>query len=123
MRALRLASRWMSRGRYEEARSVYKEALAIKSDDPGVLTNLGVSYLVAGDAQNAEKLLRQASALPGAPPEARQNLALAVGLQGRLDEAEQLQKVDLPPALGCEQYVLSARPDHRRSPLGRYAQD
>jgi Flp pilus assembly protein TadD len=103
-------------GRYEDARQVYKEALAIKADDPGVLTNLGVSYLVAGDAPTAEKLLRQAAALPSAPPETRQNLALAVGLQGRLDEAEQLQKVDLPPALVANNmsYLRGLITDDRR---------
>lgn len=103
-------------GRYEEARQVYKEALAIKADDPAVLTNLGVSYLIGGDAPTAEKLLRQAAALPAAPPEARQNLALAVGLQGRLDEAEQLQKVDLPPALVANNmsYLRGLITDDRR---------
>jgi Flp pilus assembly protein TadD len=103
-------------GRYEEARQIYKEALALKADDPGILTNLGVSYLVSGDAQTAEKLLRQASALPTAPPEARQNLALAVGLQGRFEEAEQLQKVDLPPALVANNmsYLRGLITDDRR---------
>ncbi|MES1202647.1 MAG: tetratricopeptide repeat protein [Pseudomonadota bacterium] len=102
--------------RFEEARQAYKDALAIKADDPGVLTNLGVSYLLGGDAKAAEILLRQAAALPLAPPETRQNLALAVGLQGRLDEAEQLQKVDLPPALVANNmsYLRGLITDDRR---------
>jgi len=83
--------------RYDEARQAYQEALAIKPDDPGVLTNLGVSHLLAGEPQAAEPILRQAVALPGAPPEARQNLAIAVALQGRFDEAERLERIDLPP--------------------------
>ncbi len=103
-------------GRYEEARRAYKEALAIKADEPSVLTNMGVSYLLGGDAVTAEKLLRQASALPTAPAEARQNLALAVGLQGRFEEAEQLQKVDLPPALVANNmaYLRGLITDDRR---------
>jgi Flp pilus assembly protein TadD len=103
-------------GRYEEARRAYKEALAIKADEPSVLTNMGVSYLLGGDAVTAEKLLRQASALPSAPAEARQNLALAVGLQGRFEEAEQLQKVDLPPALVANNmaYLRGLITDDRR---------
>ena len=103
-------------GRYEDARRAYKEALAIKADEPSVLTNMGVSYLIGGDAVTAEKLLRQASALPSAPAEARQNLALAVGLQGRFEEAEQLQKVDLPPALVANNmaYLRGLITDDRR---------
>lgn len=85
-------------GRFVDARRAYQEALAIQPDDPGVLTNLGVSHLMAGDPEAAEPILRQAAALPGAPPEARQNLAVAMALQGRFAEAEQLQRVDLPPA-------------------------
>ncbi|MET0181743.1 MAG: tetratricopeptide repeat protein [Caulobacterales bacterium] len=89
-------------GRTDEARRAYQEALALKADDPGVLTNLGVSHLMAGEPAEAETLLRQAAALPNAPPEARQNLAIAVGLQGRFDEAEQLERIDLPPNLVAE---------------------
>jgi len=85
-------------GRFDEARRAYQEALAIKPDDPAILTNLGVSHLMSGDAEGAEAILRQASALPQAPPEARANLAIALALSGRFQEAEQLQRVDLPPA-------------------------
>ncbi|GAM98407.1 flp pilus assembly protein TadD [alpha proteobacterium U9-1i] len=85
-------------GRYDDARRAYQEALAIHPDDPGVLTNLGVSHLMSGDAEGAEPILRQAAALPQAPPEARANLAIALALAGRFQEAEQLQRVDLPPA-------------------------
>ncbi|MES1198738.1 MAG: tetratricopeptide repeat protein [Pseudomonadota bacterium] len=89
-------------GRFDEARQAYQEALAIKPDDPGVLTNLGVSHLLAGEPQAAEPILRQAVALPGASPEARQNLAIAVALQGRFDEAESLERIDLPPQVVAE---------------------
>ena len=85
-------------GRSDEARRAYQEALAIRPEEPSVLTNLGVSYLLGGDAAQAETILRRAVAAPNAPVAARQNLALAVGLQGRFDEAEQLERIDLPPA-------------------------
>ncbi|MGE3142985.1 MAG: tetratricopeptide repeat protein [Hyphomonadaceae bacterium] len=86
-------------GRTAEARRAYQEALAIAPDNPIILTNLGVSHLLAAEPADAETVLRQAAALPNAPMEARQNLALAVGLQGRFDEAEQLERIDLPPAI------------------------
>lgn len=125
------ASDWRSRsalgvaldqlGRYAEARRAYEEALAIQPDEPGVLTNMGVSHLMAGEPEQAEQILRQAAALPNAPPAARQNLALAVGLQGRFDEAEQLERIDLPPQLVAEnmQYIRGLLSDGRRwSDLG-----
>jgi Flp pilus assembly protein TadD len=85
-------------GRYREARQAYQEALAIQPNDPGVLTNMGVSHLLEGDPAGAEPFLRQAMAQPNAPAEARQNLAIAVALQGRFDEAQALERIDLPPA-------------------------
>jgi Flp pilus assembly protein TadD len=86
-------------GRYTEARQAYQEALTIQPNDPGILTNLGMSHLISGEPAEAEEVLRQAAALPGAPPQARLNLAVAVALQGRFDEAEQLERSDLPPAV------------------------
>ena len=85
--------------RPEQARQAYQEALALKADDPGVLTNLGVSYLMTGDAGQAEGILQKAAALPGATSETRVNLAIAEALQGKFDEAERLQRVDLPPEM------------------------
>lgn len=117
LRPLALAARaderdWRSRsalgvaldqlGRYREARMAYEEALGIEPEEPTVLTNLGVSHLMAGEPEEAEAILRRAAALPNAPPAARQNLALAVGLQGRFAEAEQLERIDLPPHLVAE---------------------
>jgi Flp pilus assembly protein TadD len=102
--------------RFDEARMAYQEALAIRPDDPRVLTNLGVSFLLTGDAEEAEAVLRQAAALSGAPPEARQNLAIALGLQGRLEEAEAIARVDLPPAMAAANvsYLRGLFEDPRR---------
>ena len=85
-------------GRFSEARQAYQEALAIQPNDPSVLTNMGVSHLMEGDPAAAEPFLRQAMAQPNAPAESRQNLAIAVALQGRFDEAQQLERIDLAPA-------------------------
>jgi len=85
-------------GRFAEARRAYDEALAIQPNEPSVLTNIGVSHLMAGEPAEAEAVLRQAVSLPNAPAHARQNLAIALALQGRFDEAEQIERIDLPPA-------------------------
>ena len=52
-----------------------------------------------GEGPRAEAMLRAAAARPDATIQVRQNLALLVGLQGRLTEAEKLARQDLPPEL------------------------
>lgn len=73
---------------YAAARESYGRALQITPNDPNVLTNLGLSYALAGDLTNAETWLGRAVNLPGAGPSARENLALVLQLQGRTEEAE-----------------------------------
>ena len=84
-------------GRHDEARRYYASALKISPGDPGVLSNLGLSYMLSKDLPRAEETLRQAYASPRASARVRQNLALVVGLQGRFAEAETIVKADLPP--------------------------
>lgn len=85
-------------GRHSEARQAYASALRIVPDEPTVLSNLGMSYVLEGNLAEAERALRQA--LAGGrqvDPRVRGNLALVVGLQGRFDEAMQIAQQDLPP--------------------------
>ena len=84
-------------GRHDEARGYYASALKIAPGDPGVLSNLGLSYMLSRDLPKAEEALRQAYASPRASSRVRQNLGLVVGLQGRFAEAETIVKADLPP--------------------------
>jgi Flp pilus assembly protein TadD len=83
-------------GRHADAQRLYATALKIVPDEPSVLSNLGLSYLLTKDLKNAEATLRRAVAQPNAGPKVRQNLALAVGLQGRFEEAEKIARADLP---------------------------
>jgi Flp pilus assembly protein TadD len=84
-------------GKHEEARSYYASALRIAPDEPSVLSNLGLSYVLSRDLPKAEETLRKAQASGRADARVRQNLALAVGLQGRFAEAETIARADLPP--------------------------
>lgn len=84
-------------GRHDEARRYYASALKIVPNEPSVLSNLGMSYVLTKELPQAEQVLRQAYAQPNAGPRVRQNLALVVGLQGRFAEAENIVKADLPP--------------------------
>jgi Flp pilus assembly protein TadD len=87
-------------GRYEEARQYYASALRIAPEEPSVLSNLGLSYLLSKDLPKAEEILRRANSAD-ADPRVRQNLALVVGLRGRPSEAESIAKVDRPPDEGA----------------------
>ena len=84
-------------GRHEEARRYYASALKIAPDEPSVLSNLGLSYLLTRELPKAEAALRKAYASPRADARVRQNLALVVGLQGRFAEAVTIVKADLKP--------------------------
>ncbi|WP_292614316.1 tetratricopeptide repeat protein, partial [Nitrobacter sp. 62-13] len=83
-------------GRHDEARRYYESALRIAPDEPSVLSNLGMSYVLTKELPKAEEVLRRAYASARADSRIRQNLALVVGLQGRFDEAESIVKADLP---------------------------
>jgi Flp pilus assembly protein TadD len=80
-----------------EARRLHARASAAVPDDPTVLSNYGMSYVLTGELSQAESFLKQAIGLPGADGRVRQNLALVVGLQGRFDEAQKIASADLPP--------------------------
>jgi Flp pilus assembly protein TadD len=84
-------------GRHDDARRYYASALKIVPDEPSVLSNLGLSYMLSRDLPKAEETLRLAYASTRADARVRQNLGLVVGLQGRFAEAETIVKADLPP--------------------------
>ena len=84
-------------GKHEEARRYYASALKIVPDEPSVLSNLGLSYMLSKELPQAETTLRRAYGNPQADARVRQNLGLVVGLQGRYSEAESIVKADLPP--------------------------
>ncbi|WP_394691242.1 tetratricopeptide repeat protein [Hoeflea sp.] len=79
------------------ARDRYRKALDLKPNEPSVLSNLGMSYLLQGDLRTAETYMASASRQPGADSRVRQNLALVVGLQGRFAEAEKIASAELSP--------------------------
>lgn len=84
-------------GQSKEARELYRKALELKPNEPSILSNLGMSYLLEGDLKTAETYMRSASGQSGADSRVRQNLALVVGLQGRFDEAEKIASQELSP--------------------------
>jgi Flp pilus assembly protein TadD len=84
-------------GRQQEAQLQFAKALALAPEHPAVLNNLALSYALDGRPEEAEKLLRRASAGSSAESaRAKQNLALILGLNGRLEEARQVAQTMLP---------------------------
>ena len=100
-------------GKHEEARRYYVTALKIVPEEPSVLSNLGLSYMLTRELPQAEETLRRAHSNPRADARVRQNLALVVGLQSRFEEAEQIARQELAPA------QAQANVDYLRSMLAQ----
>ncbi len=83
--------------RPDDAQAAWQTALKLSPGNPAVLTNIAMADVSAGDFAAAEPLLRIAVATKGATMQERQNLALVLGLQGKMPEAEKLLRQDLPP--------------------------
>jgi Flp pilus assembly protein TadD len=83
--------------RNDEARLRYRQALVLAPDQPQILNNYGMSYVLTGELDEAEKILTKAVSRPNATIRSRQNLALVLGLKGKFKEAEVVATKDLPP--------------------------
>lgn len=83
-------------GRQVEAQEQFAKALAQAPDQPSILNNLALSFALDGKHDAAEKILRQAANRTG-DPQAKQNLALILGLKGQVKEARALAESTLPP--------------------------
>ena len=94
-----LGSALAEQNRHAEARKYFRLALKLRPDSARILKNLATSHMMDGDPQTAERLLRQAlsRARGRIKTKVRQNLALALGLQGRFKEARYMASHDLPP--------------------------
>ena len=86
----------------QAARVQYRKALDIVPNEPSVLSNLGMSYVLTGDLRGAETYLRRAIQHPRADSRVRQNLALVIGLQGNFQEAEKVARGELSQAAADE---------------------
>jgi Flp pilus assembly protein TadD len=84
-------------GDHARAQGMYQTALKIMPGEPGILSNLGLSYALSKRLAEAEQVLRTAAAHPRADYRVRQNLVMVLGLQGRFTEAEQVARTDNTP--------------------------
>lgn len=108
-------------GNHKEAQASYDTALKLSPMNSTVMSNLGLSYLMQGEYEMAESILRRAMSQSNQPdPRIRQNLALVLGVQGRFDESAELTGVDLPPNMVAENmayYRKLLTPDRKWSAL------
>jgi Flp pilus assembly protein TadD len=106
-------------GKHDEARRYYGTALKIVPEEPSVLSNLGLSYMLTRELPEAEQTLRRAYGNPRADGRVRQNLALVVGLQGRFAEAETIAKGDLPSEEAAANVAYLREMLSRKDPRGK----
>ena len=85
-------------GRNTEARAAYSQALLSAPNEASLEANMGLSFAMTNDLDQAEAHLRKAVKMRGATSQVRQNLALVIGLEGRFDEAKTMFAAELPPA-------------------------
>src|ERR1700719_1712445 len=102
--------------RHDEARRYYDTALKIVPEEPSVLSNLGLSYVLSKNLPKAEEILRHALDHAKADLRVRQNLALVIGLQGRFAEAESIVKADRPPEEAAANVAYLRRLLSRKEP-------
>jgi Flp pilus assembly protein TadD len=77
------------------AEGAYKRGLVLAPDDLDLLNNYGLSQALHGDFNGAVVTLRRVASDQRAGVRHRANLALALGLAGRTDDAAQVARIDL----------------------------
>ena len=82
-------------GDHAAAQEFYLNALKIAPNEPGLLNNLGLSYLLTKQLPKAEQTLRLAASKPSADQRVRANLALVLALEGKFAESEKVAQGDL----------------------------
>jgi Flp pilus assembly protein TadD len=132
--AHRLGNVYTRLGDTELADTYYKKALELEPKNATILSDMGYAALLRNDLETAEDYLSQALDYRPNDPLATNNLAMAVGLQGRTDEALRLfrrvnseadayanmgyvhaQRGEGQLALKRYGQALSADPNHRKA--------
>lgn len=91
-----LAELQMRRGHINTAIETIYHAFDVNSDDPVLLNNLGVCWIVRGDYEKALDSFTKAAGVMPENARYRTNMAVALGLMARYDESLSLFKLVLP---------------------------
>lgn len=84
-----------SMAEHTKAQEYYYAGLEIAPDDVSLRNNLGLSLAFAGHYKGAVEILRPLALRPGATARDRQNLALAYGLSGDIEQAKKFSRLDM----------------------------
>ena len=84
-------------GKHDQARMLYRQGLVMAPGEPQILNNLGMSHVLTGELEEAERILSQAAASPKATLKTRQNLALVQSLKGKPRPVGPSARLDAPP--------------------------
>lgn len=91
-----LAELQMRQGRINLAIDTIHDAFRINSEDPLLLNNLGVCWIIRGDYEKALELFTRAACIKSENTRYRMNMAVALGLMARYEESLSLFKQVLP---------------------------
>jgi Flp pilus assembly protein TadD len=109
-------------GDQARAQTFYEAALKIRPNEPSLLSNLGLSYALSRNLDQAEQTLRLAVDQPGADARVRANLALVLGLKGRFADAESVLRRDMSPTEAASNVAslrkLAAQPNRFKALSG-----
>lgn len=82
-------------GDHGTAQRLYRGLLEQHPENQGVRNNLGLSLILDGKPREAINVLIDLAAIPTAPPQTLQNLAMAYAMIGRRDAAAQILEASL----------------------------
>ena len=109
-------------GEQTRAQGFYEAALKIRPNEPSLLSNLGLSYALSRNLDQAEQTLRLAADQPGADARVRANLALVLGLKGHFADAEAVLRRDMSPEEAANNVAslrkLAAQPNRLKTLSG-----
>lgn len=107
-----LAELYVRQRKIDQALQTLNAGLAVQPRSPVLLNNLGMAYLVKGDHEAALRQFTQAASLDADDARYRANMAVALGLMGRYDEAMSLYRQVTTPAEA--HYNLAVLAESRR---------
>lgn len=84
-------------GRHADAQSDYRQAIAAGGDATATEVDLGLSLAMSGDADSAVHILQPIASASDASARVRQDLAVALVLDGRDEEAERILLTQMSP--------------------------
>lgn len=85
-------------GHHEGAQQAYRQALGVDPQDSAAVVNLALSLAMSGRGEEGVRMLRPLASGPTASPRIRHDLAAALTMAGKRDEAAQILNADLSPA-------------------------